>query len=95
MTRENDDGKFGFSGLDRIEYLEPVQLTAMEPYIEQDEARAFLVHSLEGGRAIGGRSALVPFVAQDTCYELADVTLIVHYEDVQCHNQIPVSSSRV
>ena len=82
VAGEDDDRQFRLTLLDLVEHFQPVHRAAMEPHIQQHEARAALVHCGERGGAVSRRAAAIAFVAEHAGNEFADVAFVVNNEDV-------------
>ena len=82
---EDDDRQLRLACLDRVEYLEPVHLAAVEPDVEQDEAWPLGIDRLKRRRTVGCGTAFIALVAQDACDQVANIALVVDYQDVECH----------
>ncbi len=71
--------------LDLLEQLQPVELRALQPDVEQHQRRPPLGERLQRLAAVAGGAGLEALVLEHARDELADVLLVVDYEDVQRH----------
>ena len=70
----------GLLGLEGLQDLHAVHLRHLD--VEEDEVRRLPLDHLEGGLAVGGQQALVPFVLEDHAQRGADGLLVVDHEDL-------------
>ena len=74
------------AALDHLEQLQSVELRALQPDVEQKQRRSPVGERLQRLVAVAGGAGLEALVLQHARDQLADVLLVVDYEDVQCHN---------
>ncbi len=72
-------------GLQFIQKLQPVEPRALQPDVEEDQARTPPGNFLERRIGIVGLSGLVALVFEDTRDQVADVFLVVNDQNVQSH----------
>lgn len=90
VPRDHDHGKILVPELDLFEKLQPVQLRALEPDVqEHHRGPAFRDCSKRGIAAAGGANR-IPLVLEDAGNEFANILLVVDYEDVLGH-YLPLS----
>ena len=88
MAGENNDRQGRFARLDRVEHFEPVHRAAVQPDVEQHQARPPLVDGGQRAGAVAGGAALIALVLEHPGHEFANVLLVVHYQDVEGHQLI-------
>ena len=78
--------------LDGVEQLQTVELASLQPDVEQDETRP--ARGDGGNRlvAVARRSRAVALVLQNARDELADICLVVNYEDFRPHDYDPTTT---
>ena len=71
--------------LDLVEQRQTVELGALQPDVEEDQARRAVGDRLQRGVAVARGAGLVTLVAQYAGDELADVFLVVDDQNIRRH----------
>src|SRR5262249_31647712 len=85
----------GMLALDRIEQLQAVEPAALEPDIQENQARTPRRHRAKRLVAVARRARAVTFVLQDTRHQLADIRFIVDDENVSRHDYLSLATRRI
>ena len=85
VTGNHHHWQVGMQGLDFIEQGQAVEPRALQPDVEEDEARRAV--SDRGQRAVRvvRRAGFVAFVAQDTRHQFTDVFFVVDDQNIRRH----------
>jgi hypothetical protein len=98
MARDHHHGQIGIVLLDLFEQLQPVELGALQPDVEEHQMRPaagnFMQRRIAVTRGAGGKS----FVVENAGYEIANIGFIIHNQNVTGHGlhlscQLPVAAS--
>ena len=73
--------------LDDVENLEPVELAALEPDIEDDERRPARLNLLERRVPVARDARVIALVLEDTGNQHPDVGFVVNDENVMNHGR--------
>ena len=73
-------------GLDVAEHLEPIEPAALQPDIEEHQARPACMDCVERIIAVTRDPRRVALVLEDTRHQLADVSFVVNDQDVGSHS---------
>ena len=71
--------------LDLVEQFQPIETRALQPHIKQHQRRTPRCDRLQCGIAVASVAGLIAFVLQDAGYEFANVTFVVHDENIERH----------
>ena len=73
--------------LEHVEKLQPVEAAALQPDVEKHEVGPARDDRCERLVAVGSRARAVPLVLQNAGDQFADIRLIIHDQDIGCHDQ--------
>jgi hypothetical protein len=89
VTADHHHRQGGKLALHQLQDLDPVQLAALQPDVENDQRGLAAADRRERLRAVGRLAWLVAFVLQDAADEHPDIGLVVDDENVTRHAPAP------
>ena len=92
VAGDHHDRHVGMLLLDRLEQLQPVELRALQPDVEQDKLRPARLDRGERLVGIAREARAVALVLEDARDEFADVVFVVDDENVSSHQDDPIFS---
>ena len=85
--------QIGMLLLDGIEQLQPVQLAALQPDVEEDQVRPARRDGRQRVVAVARGARAVAFVLQNPGHQIADIGLVVDDQNICGHCHLPVRNS--
>jgi hypothetical protein len=85
VAADHDDRQAGVLVLDDFQGFQPVQRTALEPDIEDDQRRPARPNRLKRAIAVGCLAGLIPLVPQNSGNQKTDVRLVIDDQNVMRH----------
>jgi hypothetical protein len=90
VTRDHDDRRIRIVLLDLLEQLQPVEPAALQPDIEEHHVRTAARNFGQRLVAVARGPCRKSFVFENTGDQIADVRLVVDYQNVMCHGLDPL-----
>src|SRR5579863_2267758 len=85
VAADHDDRQLRQFALHDLQYLEPVELAALQPNIEDDERGLARADRVERLAAIARLPRLVAFVAENAAHQAADIGFVIDDKNVVRH----------
>ena len=95
VAADDDDGEVGMRLLDAVEQLEPIELGALQPNVENHERRPPLLDGLQGLVAVLGEPRRMAFIFQDARDQFPDIGFVVDDQNIRRHGLLPLPRRRV